>query len=93
VSPSNVTIAVPSVDELSGLKRLLQQAAVVFILISCYYAMILTNWGTLQADYSLAFPKSGSVAMWLQAAGQWIAILLYIWSMIAPKLFPDREFS
>lgn len=77
----------------SGLRYLLQQVSVVFILISTYYAMILTNWGTLQSSYDIAVPKSGQVAMWLQASGQWIAILLYIWSMIAPKLFPDRDFS
>lgn len=55
--------------------------------------MVLTNWATLQANSQISSPKNGDAAMWLQAAGEWIAILLYVWTLVAPKLFPDRDFS
>jgi hypothetical protein len=74
------------------MKSLFVQVSFVFFLISGYFAMILTNWATLQTDSSISNPKTGSAAMWIQAAGQWIAIAIYLWSLIAPKLFPDREF-
>lgn len=54
--------------------------------------MVLTNWATLQANNDSGSSRSGLIAMWLQAAAQWIALVMYSWSLIAPKLFPDREF-
>lgn len=76
-----------------GLKVVLQEVSVVFILASSYYAMVLTNWVTLQQSYQLSNPKTGTAAMWLQASGQWIALLMYMWALVAPKLFPDRDFG
>ena len=75
------------------LRSILQETTLVFILISCYYAMVLTNWATLQKDSTLNNPKTGTASYWLQAAAQWACLLLYMWSLIAPKLFPDRDFS
>ena len=74
------------------LRSLLQEISVIFILISCYYAMVLTNWATLQANFSMASAKTGEAAMWLQASSIWVAALFYVWRLVAPKLFPDREF-
>jgi hypothetical protein len=74
------------------LRALLQEISVIFILISCYYAMVLTNWATLQANYSMASAKTGEAAMWLQASSIWVAALFYCWRLVAPRLFPDREF-
>jgi hypothetical protein len=76
-----------------GLRGLFQYTSWVFICISCYYAMVLTNWATNQSSYSATNPKYGDSAMWLQASAQWIALLLYLWTLVAPKLFPDRDFG
>lgn len=54
---------------------------------------MLTNWATLQSGAVQKEPKTGTVALWLQAAGQWIALILYSWTLVAPRLFPDRDFS
>lgn len=74
------------------MNKMLIQVSVVFVLVSGYYAMVLTNWATEQANTSISNPRSGRAAMWIQAAGQWIAIAFYGWSLIAPKLLVDREF-
>jgi hypothetical protein len=74
------------------LRALLQEISVIFILISCYYAMVLTNWATLQANYSMSSAKTGMAAMWLQASSVWVAAVFYAWRLVAPRLFPDREF-
>ena len=54
---------------------------------------MLTNWATLQQSDNMSDPKSGTAAMWLQAAGQWVALLLYGWSLVAPAVFPNRDFG
>lgn len=30
------------------------------------------------------------VAMWMRVVSSWVCILLYMWSLLAPVLFPDR---
>ena len=77
----------------AGLGGILMEIAMVFILGSAYYAMALTNWATIQGSASIANPRSGTSSMWLQAAAQWIALLLYLWALVAPKLLPDRDFG
>ena len=59
----------------------------------CSALQVLTNWATLQLSDSMSDPKAGSAAMWLQAAGQWVALLLYCWSLVAPAVFPNRDFG
>ena len=65
----------------------------VMALMACNIAMVLTNWGSITKSGSAASPSSGQVAMWMQAAAQWTAGLLYVWTCVAPTLFPDRDFS
>ena len=74
------------------LNSLLVRASGVFLLVSGYYAMVLTNWATEQSHASMERPRTGTATMWIQAAGIWIAVVIYMWSLFAPKLFPDREF-
>ena len=74
---------------------------VVNVLISCWVAMVLTGWGTLEAaasagednNYHAANPTIGRFNMAMIGISQWCAILLYIWTLAAPTLFPDRDFS
>lgn len=69
---------------------------VVMALISCYVAMILTNWGTvngLDENHNAANPTVGRINMAILGVSQWMAIGLYSWTLIAPRLFPDRDFS
>jgi len=72
---------------------------VVMALISCWVAMTLTGWGTLtaveddNANYHMANPTVGRFNMAMIGISQWCAILLYIWTLVAPMVFPDRDFS
>lgn len=70
---------------------------VVLVTICCFVAMILTGWGTvLELDESashLANPTAGRVNMAMIGVSQWMAMGLYIWTLLAPRLFPDRDFS
>jgi serine incorporator 1/3 len=72
---------------------------VVMALISCFVAMTLTGWGTLERienddpNYHAANPTIGRFNMAMIGISQWCAILLYVWTLAAPVLFPDRDFS
>lgn len=61
--------------------------------VACWTAMILTHWGAVQSRGSLANPSASNVAMWIVIASQWLVMLLYFWILIAPRLFPNRDFS
>jgi len=65
----------------------------VLAMISCWISMILTGWGSIEAGGSLSNPDVSRVSMWMIIAAQWIMYLLYGWSLSAPRIFPDRDFS
>ena len=90
-----VTTTAPS-RESESLKEV-WKLNVVLALISCYVAMILTGWGTIDAidqeTHNAANPTVGRVNMAILGVSQWLALLLYAWTLVAPMLFPDRDFS
>ena len=61
--------------------------------VSCWYAMTLTSWGSIQTSGDAANPVIGTTSMWMIISSQWIALTLYLWTLVAPRLFPDRDFS
>ena len=65
-----------------------------------YLAMLFTNWASVSlndggngsdGDSPLS-AQFGPVNFWIKVISGWISILLYIWSLYAPAIFPDREF-
>jgi len=60
---------------------------------SMYMAMVLTNWSSLEdADSASGSYDVGRESMWIKITSQWVTIILYIWSLIAPTVCKDREF-
>jgi len=53
---------------------------------SVYMSMLLTNWGTAAGHQSAA-------KMWVSIVSLWISMLLYGWSLVAPRCCPSREFE
>mmetsp|Transcript_22243 Transcript_22243/g.71671 ORF Transcript_22243/g.71671 Transcript_22243/m.71671 type:complete len:390 (-) Transcript_22243:55-1224(-) len=66
---------------------------IVLGLMAMQVAMITTDFGSTRRGGRLSSPASGKVAVFIQAAAQWTALALYIWTCVAPTLFPDRDFS
>lgn len=67
---------------------------VVFFLATCYVASLLTNWNTLtikdtDTEMFVVIGRS-SAAVWVKVISSWICYALYLWSCIAPVMFPDR---
>lgn len=85
---------------MSGGRSQVWKLNVVMALICCFVAMTLTGWGTLEridenddANYHMANPTVGRFNMAMIGISQWCVILLYVWTLTAPVLFPDRDFS
>ncbi|KAI8429967.1 hypothetical protein MSG28_000427 [Choristoneura fumiferana] len=62
---------------------------VVFALATLYSMMTLTNWYNPSSQLS----KENIASMWIKITSSWLCIGIYIWTMIAPAIFPDRDFS
>jgi hypothetical protein len=73
----------------------------ILALVCCWVAMTLTGWGSIivaESDgstntHTAANPMIGRVNMIMIAISLWVALLLYTWTLVAPRLFPDRDFS
>jgi len=67
---------------------------VIFATGAAYVCMLLTAWKMFDpaATASSVQPDSGTAAMWIKIASSWVCVLMYMWTLLAPVLFPDREF-
>ena len=60
---------------------------------SLYYSMVLTNWGAPNIGGKVEWFTSKWVGYGILMAGQWLGILFFIWSLIAPRVCSNRDFS
>jgi Ca2+/Na+ antiporter len=65
----------------------------ILAFLASWYAMILTGWGAVGHSGNKANPTGSMVSMWIVIGSQWLVFAFYIWSTVAPRLFPDRDFS
>jgi len=66
---------------------------VVLGTVSCWFSMAITAWGSIEDEGDAANPQVGKVSMWIIIGSQWLCLTLYLWTLVAPRLFPDRDFS
>ena len=64
---------------------------IIFSLASMYSAMLLTGWSTSVGE-SGKLVDVGWPSVWVRVVTSWATAGLFIWSLVAPILFPDREF-
>ncbi|XP_026323768.1 probable serine incorporator isoform X2 [Hyposmocoma kahamanoa] len=62
---------------------------IVFALATLYIMMTLTNWYNPSSQLS----KENVASMWIKITSSWLCIGLYVWTLVAPALLPDRDFS
>ncbi|KAG5017845.1 hypothetical protein JHK85_023981 [Glycine max] len=63
----------------------------IFSLASMYSAMLLTGWSTSVGE-SGKLVDVGWPSVWVRIITSWATALLYLWSLVAPIMFPEREF-
>jgi len=66
---------------------------IVFALGAMYVAMLMTDWSTVHNPGNDASIRSGTAAFWVKSASALVCFLLYVWTLVAPALFPDREWG
>ena len=64
---------------------------IVLALASMYIAMLMTGWGA--ADQEKDVMDVGWASVWVKFGALWFTAALYTWSLVAPWVFPDRDFS
>ncbi|CAI5452819.1 unnamed protein product [Caenorhabditis angaria] len=62
----------------------------MFCLASLYVMMTLTNWYSPENDFSHL--NSNTASLWVKIVSSWFCVALYCWTLVAPAIFPDREF-
>ena len=66
----------------------------IMLVACCYVAMLLTNWGSPVISGQAFFQfQASTLSMWIKIVAAWITMALYTWTLIAPRIFPDRDFS
>ncbi|XP_053124864.1 serine incorporator 2 isoform X2 [Hemicordylus capensis] len=61
------------------------------VLASLYIMMTLTNW--YRPDETHQKLISPWTAVWVKISSSWFGLLLYVWTLVAPIVLPDRDFS
>ncbi|XP_034841431.1 probable serine incorporator isoform X2 [Maniola hyperantus] len=62
---------------------------IVFALATLYIMMTLTNWYNPSSQLS----KENTASMWIKITSSWLCVGLYVWTLIAPAVLPERDFS
>lgn len=63
----------------------------MFALATLYVMMTLTNW--YQPNSTLETLNANNASMWVKIISSWMCLALYVWSLVAPAIFPNRDFS
>lgn len=62
----------------------------IFALASMYSAMLLSGWTNAYESSDLT--DVGWTSTWVRICTEWVTGALYVWSLVAPLVFRDREF-
>lgn len=60
-------------------------------LASLYIMMTLTSWYSPDAEFQSMTSKWPAV--WVKISSSWVCLLLYVWTLVAPLVLTNRDFS
>ncbi len=58
---------------------------------SIYVGMLITNWTS--ASIITGDLSSNDFGFWVRVIISWATVILYIWTLLAPRIFPGRDFT
>ncbi|GAA6099238.1 serine incorporator 2 [Tachysurus ichikawai] len=61
------------------------------LLASLYIMMTLTNW--YKPDTTTQAMQSSMPAVWVKICSSWLGLALYLWTLLAPVILTNRDFS
>lgn len=56
-----------------------------------YVMMTLTNWYSPSSDFNTL--NYNMPALWVKISSTWVCLALYVWTLVAPLILRNREFS
>lgn len=62
----------------------------IFALASMYAAMLLSGWTNTSDSSDLI--DVGWTTVWVRICTEWVTAALFVWSLVASLICPDREF-
>jgi len=66
----------------------------VFVLAAMYVTMLINGWSTTNEEAGeLVSVGHDWASVWVKVVSSWIAVFLYIWTLVAPIIFPYRDWS
>ncbi|VDM25837.1 unnamed protein product, partial [Hydatigera taeniaeformis] len=63
----------------------------MMLLATLFVMMSITNW--YQPDKHTGLLSANYASFWVKAATSWACVALYVWTLVAPTLFPNRDFT
>ena len=66
---------------------------IMFGLATLYIMMTLTNWYSPGGTTTIETISANMSAVWVKIISSWLCCAIYIWTLIAPVVLPDRDFS
>lgn len=65
---------------------------ITFMLASLYIMMMLTNWYSPEgADFTKL--RNNWATVWVRISSSWVCCAIFVWTLLAPIVFPDRDFA
>ncbi len=80
-------------DERDGVTYNWSLFHVMFALATLYVMMTLTNWYAPGKDVGIQDINANMSAVWVKIISAWLCFAIYMWTLAAPVLLPDRDFS
>jgi len=81
-------------DERDGVTYNWSLFHIMFGLATLYVMMTLTNWYSPGKEgVTIETMSSNLGAVWVKIISSWLCVGIYVWTLLAPVLLPDRDFS
>ena len=79
-------------DEREGVTYNWSLFHIMFGLATLYIMMTLTNWYS-PGNNTIETISANMSAVWMKIISSWLCCAIYVWTLIAPVVLPDRDFS
>jgi hypothetical protein len=80
-------------DESDGVTYSWSLFHVMFLLATLYVMMTLTNWYSPGNNVTIDTISANKSAVWVKIISSWFCFLIYMWTLVAPAVLQDRDFS
>lgn len=65
----------------------------IFVFGSCYVGMLMSDWSTVDPSNDTIAADMGKGSLWVKIVSSWLCLIFYTWTLVAPLVLPNRDFS